>query len=488
MGDHQVEKLLHLFNQNSELFFDILESINDAIYITDQNGKTLWINTVSESMFSIPRSEIIGRNVRELEKKGVFKPSVIRMALEAGKNVSAVQQVAEGRRYIASGHLVKNKEGKVVAAVAHCRDITEVMKNTTKLQEIEELLEKYSAYIRKLTMNSNRTGIEYHNFQWKSNSRIAARKIMEKIASVDTTSLIIGETGTGKSLTAKKIHLLSRRKSGPFVEINCASIPGSLLESELFGYEKGAFTGATSKGKTGLIQAAEGGTLFLDEIGEMPLELQAKILHFIQSKTYLPIGARSPKQADVRIIAATNQDLEEMVEEGKFRSDLFYRLNILTVKIPPLRESREDIEDLALYFLSAFNEQHNKRKYFSDGVLKAFKQYSWPGNVRELENLIERLVILSEDDMIEEKDLPQKMVKQLTPSSVPYPTRNKTMTEVLEEMERNMIIEALEKEGSTRKAAKFLGVTQSLLMRRIKKYHIQLEVEESKSYIKRAED
>lgn len=480
-----MKKLSELFHQNSDLFIEILESINDAIYISDQEGTTLWINTVSEKMFSHPRSEIIGRSVADLEKKGLFKPSVIRLALETGKNVSVVQEIADGRKYIATGHLVKNKEGKVIAAVAHCRDITEVVKNTTKLQEVEELLEKYSAYIRKLTnINVNRNRVEYIYFGWKSNSHVTANKIIEKIAAVDTTSLIVGETGTGKSLSAERIHLLSKRRTGPFIKINCASIPDSLLESELFGYEKGAFTGATSKGKPGLIKAAEGGTLFLDEIGEMPLHLQAKILHFLQSKTYLPIGAREPKQSDIRIIAATNRDLESMVVEGTFRSDLFYRMNVLTVKMPALRESRDDIEGLAIYYLNLFNDKHHKKKYFSDGVFKALLQYSWPGNVRELENLIERLVILSEDELIEEKDLPQKMMKENIAFHVPYHSNKETMPEILEEMERKMIIDALEKENSTRKAAKFLGVTQSLLMRRIRKYNIQLVIEESKTFVK----
>lgn len=480
-----MEKLFDLFHQNPELFIGILESINDAIYITDQAGTTLWINTVSETMFCLPRSVIIGRNVRDLERKGVFKPSVILKALKEGKNVSVVQEVAEGRRYIATGHLVKNKEDKVIAAVAHCRDITEVVKNATKLQEIEELLDKYSTYIRKLTnMGENRNEVEYINFGWKSNSRITVNKIIEKIAAVDTMSLIVGETGSGKSLTAERIHSLSKRRTRPFVEINCASIPESLLESELFGYEKGSFTGATSKGKPGLIKAAEGGTLFLDEIGEMPLHLQAKILHFLQSKTYLPIGARKPEQAGVRIIAATNRDLESMVTEGTFRSDLFYRMNVLTVKIPALRESRNDIKDLAIYYLNLFNDKYNKQKHFSDGVVKTFLQYAWPGNVRELENLIERLVILSEDELIEEKDLPQKMMKQNIISNVPYHSNKTTMPEILEEMEKKMIIDAIEKENSTRKAAKFLGVTQSLLMRRIRKYNIQLVVEESRTFVR----
>ncbi|MFD1708805.1 sigma-54 interaction domain-containing protein [Siminovitchia sediminis] len=481
-----MEKLLELSRQNSTLFADILESIHDAIYISDHKGTTLWLNSASEAMNGVPRNKLIGRNVRDLEKEGIFRPSVLRMTLDEGKNVSTVQTVGkERRKYIATGHLVKNKEGHIVAAVAHLRDITDAVKNTSKLQEIEELLEKYSAQIRKLTkMQTSRNDVERVNLGGKSNSRIMAKNIIEKISAVDTTALIIGETGTGKSLTAEKIHMLSKRKHGPFVQINCASLPESLLESELFGYEKGSFTGATSKGKAGLIQAAEDGTLFLDEIGEMPLHLQTKILHFLQSKTYMPIGAREPRHADVRIIAATNRDLEQMVEEGTFRSDLYYRMNILTVNMPPLRESRDDIEDLAAYFLNKFNGRYNKNKRFSNEVLNNFRQYSWPGNVRELENLIERLVILSEDEFIEEKDLPQKMVDQNIHSNSPYIPQNGTMTEVLEEMEKKMIIDALEKEKSTRKAAKFLGVTQSLLMRRIKKYNIQLIVEESKTFVK----
>lgn len=480
-----MEHLLELSHKYPELFFDMLDSINDAIYISDHEGTTLWVNSVSEAICSRPKHKIIGKNVRELEKEGVFSPSVSRLALEADKNVSTVQIMNGDRKYISTGHLVKDKQGRTIAVVAHCRDISEVVNNSTKLQEIEELLEKYSAEIRKLaSMQANTNGMESVYFLGQSESRVAAKRFIEKIAAVDTTALIIGETGTGKSITAQKIHSLSKRRNGPFIQINCASLPESLLESELFGYEKGAFTGATSKGKGGLIQAAETGTLFLDEIGEMPIHLQTKILHFLQSKTFMPIGAREPRFADVRIIAATNRDLEGMVAEGTFRSDLYYRMNVLTIKMPALRESRNDIEDLAYYFLSFFNRKYNKNKHFSDGVITTFLEYSWPGNVRELENLIERLVILSEGDVIEEKDLPQKMVRQhMIPDPI-HPTNHATMPEILEEMEKKMIIEALEKENSTRKAAKFLGVTQSLLMRRIRKYNIELVVEESKTYVK----
>ncbi|KAB7707189.1 PAS domain-containing protein [Bacillus aerolatus] len=474
-----MEKLLQLTKKKPELFTDILESIKDAIYIVDHEGTTLWMNSASEAMCRLPRKQMIGRNVRDLEREGVFNPSVSRMALEAGKNVSTVQVMDEGRKYIATGHLVKDKEGKVIVSVAHCRDITEAVKNTSKLKETEELLEKYSAEIRKLTKINPKIGDSVALIlSGKSRNRVAAGEIIKKIAAVDTTALITGETGTGKSVTAEKIHLLSKRKSKPFVQINCASLPEALLESELFGYERGSFTGAASQGKAGLIQAAEQGTLFLDEIGELPLHLQTKLLHFLQSKKYLPIGAREYKYADVRIITATNRNLEDMAAEGTFRSDLFYRLNVLTVKLPPLRESIDDIEEMARYFLDIFNEKYRMNKSFSDKVVKAFHQYIWPGNVRELENLIERLVILSEK-LIEEKDLPQKMIQQYRdPKAVTASLNHTTMPDLLEEMEKNMILEALEKKKSTRKAAKYLGVTQSLLMRRVKKYNIQLVEEE----------
>lgn len=480
-----LDKFIDLSNENPTLFLDILESIKDAIFISDHEGKTLWLNSASEAMCGVPKNKIMNRNVKDLEKEGLFNPSVLRITLEEGKNVSTVQTVNKGRKFIATGHLVKNKNGKVIAAVAHLRDITDIVSNASKLQEIEELLEKYSTQIRKLTnTQTNRNTMQQVDFDGKNVNRVIAKNVIDKIAKVDTTALIVGETGTGKNLTAKQIHMLSKRRNGPFVQINCASLPDSLFESELFGYEKGSFTGATSKGKSGLINSAESGTLFLDEIGEMPLHLQTKLLHFLQSKTYMPIGARDSIYSDVRIIAATNKDLEHLVAEGMFRSDLFYRLNILTVSLPPLRECQDDIEDLANYFLNKFNEKYHTNKRLSNEILNSFSQYSWPGNVRELENLIERLVILSERKFIEEKDLPQKMMEPQPTSSASYLSKHSTMPEILEDIEKKMIIDALEKENSTRKAANLLGVTQSLLMRRVKKYNINLIVEESKTFVK----
>lgn len=478
-----MKDLLKLSDNHPKLFIDMLESLKDSFYISDHEGTTLWMNSVSEAMCCLPRNEIIGRNVRDLEKEGVFNPSVSRLALEAGKNVSTVQEMNNGRKYITSGHLIKDESGKIIAVVAHCRDITEVVKNTSKLKEIEELLEKYSLEIRKLTeASAKKQGKSTFIIGGNSPNRVDAASIIEKIAAVDTTALITGETGTGKSLAAERIHQLSKRNQGPFVHVNCASLPEALLESELFGYEEGAFTGAISKGKDGLIKTAESGTLFLDEIGELPLQLQTKILHFLQSKTYMPIGGRRAKKADVRIIAATNRNLEQMVGEGHFRTDLFYRLNVLSVQMPPLRDSVEDLGKIALHFLDIYNVQYHKNKTFSDTVLKIFQSYSWPGNIRELENLIERLVILSEGEEITEEDLPQKMIERRTAEGLAVP-EEATLFEALEAVEKQMIIDALEREQSTRKAAKCLGVSQSLIMRRVKKYNIKLQVEESRTFI-----
>ncbi|PWW31373.1 PAS domain S-box-containing protein [Cytobacillus oceanisediminis] len=473
-----MEQLLKLANQRPNFFTDILNSINDAIYITDKNGVTLWVNHISEVITQVPREKLIGRNVRDLEKERVFSPSVTRLAAEANSNVSTVQEVRDGRKFIATGHLVKDEKGEVIAIVAHCRDITEAVKTSSKLRDTEELLEKYSQELRKLK-------IPLHTSDLPAKKELilhpSTEDLIGKIAKVNTTALITGETGTGKSATAERIHLLSKRYNAPFIQINCASMPEQLLESELFGYKKGAFTGAHTSGKQGLIQAAEGGTLFLDEIGELPTHLQAKLLHFLQTKTYLPIGAREYVQANVRIIAATNRNLEKMTEEGSFRSDLYYRLHILAINLPPLRERKEVIKDLAFYFLDTYNQKYNVKKRMTSGVLDIFQSYHWPGNIRELENLMERLVILC-DQTIDEKDLPQKMMENLhLPDYRKQTDPYNSMPELLENIERNMILDALKKEKSTRKAAQKLGVTQSLLMRRVRKYGIDVHAESAKA-------
>ncbi len=294
--------------------------------------------------------------------------------------------------------------------------------------------------------------------------------IIERVARTDSTVLLLGESGTGKSLFAKTIHALSDRKDKPFVTINCAAIPEHLLESELFGYEKGAFTGAYTSRK-GKFELANGGTVFLDEIGDMPLSLQPKILRVLQEKEIERIGGEKTIKVDVRIIAATNRDLKRFVEEGKFREDLYYRLNVIPIYIPALRERKEDIPLLVEYFLEMYNKKHKKSVRISPEAIKVMIEYEWSGNVRELENLIERLVIMK-DNVIKDIDLPAHILTTRIKRSRVY----EDLPNYIESTEKEKIIEALEKTGYVKsRAAKLLGYTLRQLDYRIKKYGIEIK-------------
>ena len=290
---------------------------------------------------------------------------------------------------------------------------------------------------------------------------------IEKLAKVNTTVLITGESGVGKNVVARLVHHLSDRTNGPLVEINCAGIPAPLLESELFGYEAGAFTGASHKGKEGRIALADKGTLFLDEIGELPLRLQSKLLQVIQEKQIVKLGGVKPVSIDFRLVAATNQDLEALVEKKRFRSDLFFRLNVLPLWIPPLRERREEIVPLCLSILGEMNAKYGTEKVFSDEVKRHLAAYSWPGNIRELRNVIERLVIVSSGGVIKADELPEHMFRHQENQESPI---GKSLPDALETLERRMILEAYKACGTTTGVAKALGISQPTAARKIAKY------------------
>ncbi len=297
---------------------------------------------------------------------------------------------------------------------------------------------------------------------------------IHRVAPTKANVLLLGESGTGKELVAKAIHFMSPRSDKPFVKFNCASIPEGLLESELFGHEKGAFTGATTARK-GRFELANGGTLFLDEIGDLPLSLQPKILRVLQEREFERVGGEKTIKVDVRVIAATSRNLEELMKRGQFREDLYYRLNVVPIIIPPLRERKNDIPVLVEHFLKKFNEENKKSLSITNDVLKLFLDYDWPGNVRELENTIERLVIMAKNNKITVKDLPMVIKNQLT-----YFINNKekheesSLTETIKDLEKNTIIEALRKSGGViAKAARMLGITQRQLGYKIIKYGIK---------------
>jgi transcriptional regulator with PAS, ATPase and Fis domain len=293
-----------------------------------------------------------------------------------------------------------------------------------------------------------------------------------RVARVESSVLITGESGTGKSLIADVIHQASDRSEYALIQINCGAIPESLIEAELFGYEKGAFTGAQARGKPGYFEMAQGGTLLLDEVGELPLNVQVKLLRFLENNEVTRIGSTVPRRLDVRIIAATNRDLQSMVNTGTFRKDLFFRLNVVPFKIPPLRERLADIPPLIYFFLKQFNEKCGCRKTFSPAVIDCLGNYPFPGNIRELSNLIEQLVVLSVTDHIGLEDLPAA-VRDNEPESCLFPDTEWNLSNVVQNVERRMIMRALKTCGSQRKAAKLLNIDHSTLSRKIKRYRIE---------------
>ncbi|MEK4029601.1 sigma 54-interacting transcriptional regulator [Pseudobacillus sp. FSL P4-0506] len=457
---------------SSNDFFKIFDSLDDAIYIADKNGTTLWMNKTSKESFE--GMDIIGKNVKELEKEKVFQPSIIKQVIETGERITKVQTLVNGKKHMTTGHIILDEEGEIKYVIAHGRDMSKLASSTPQLEfeEINALLNRYIQEFRKLHLHQLFNQQELP-FIEQSPSSIRLSQIIETVASVDTTVLITGETGVGKNVAAKKIHQLSERHNKPFIYVNCAAIPETLIESELFGYQKGAFTGANTQGKAGLVKLAETGTLFLDEISELSLPLQSKLLQLLQDKTYRPIGAAQIQKANIRIIAATNSDLEKMVDEGTFRSDLFYRLNILPIAIIPLRERKEDIFPLLHFYLTRFNGLHKKARFFSNEVIDILRNYQWPGNIRELENLVEQLVILAKQDEILTADLPKKYQQKTRPNTDSLLSLNlmeESLQGILDQVEKEVILQAYNHHKTTRKAAKALGISQSSLMRRLKKY------------------
>ncbi|RST71505.1 AAA family ATPase [Siminovitchia acidinfaciens] len=455
-------------------FTRILNALSDGILISDGEGKVIWLNKACANFSNRPKSFFIGKDVYLLEELGVFRPSVTKMVIEKQASVSTVQTTTgKDSRFIVTGHPIKDEEGKIDCIIALTKDITEIVQTTTELEETQSLLKRYSQEIMRINYEKQ---IDSYYFSGQSPAYLSLLQTIDKIALADSTVLLSGETGVGKNVFAQRIHGLSERGSGPFVEINCGAIPETLIESELFGYAKGAFTGANKAGKAGMIKMADGGTLFLDEIGELPIHLQAKLLQFLQQKKFLPIGSTEHQTANVRVIAATNLDLMEEVKKGNFRSDLYYRLNVLPISIPSLREREEDIVGLIQFNLEKYNQKHKRRCRLSSDALDCLQNYEWPGNIRELENLIERLVIIAHEDDIQVQDLPPQMrEREDMVFDLASFNNGESLTEILDSVEKNIITKAYAQFKTTRKTAEELGITQSLLMRRLKKYNLTNE-------------
>ena len=441
-------------------FTKIIEEMNDGVYITDEKAMTIFVNKSYEKISGGDRNLFLGKNMKQIVKEKLIDKSATLEVLDKKREITMNQTLRNGKKVLITGTPIYSDDNELSMVVTVVRDITALNKLQEELQSKQREIEKLKLFIRE------NGGIIYRSDKMKN---IISRA--EKCAAYDTTVLIAGETGVGKDMLAKFIHNHSNRKDKVFMEINCAAIPPTLLESELFGYEGGAFTGASKQGKKGRWERSNGGTIFLDEIGEMSLGLQAKLLKVIQDKKVYKVGGEKHIPIDVKIITASNKDIEEMVNMKRFRADLYYRLNVIPIKIPPLRERKEDILPLVNSFLESLISLYKEDKKLDEKAMKLLYDYSYPGNIRELKNLIERAYILSTSSTIMEEDFP----KELRSSSTSVYNKNydgMSLKAALDSLEKELIKNAIKNTKTSKEAADLLSVEPSTFTRKRQKYNL----------------
>lgn len=438
----------------------VIEFSTDGIYVVNTEGITLLVNSAYEEITGFRREELVGRHMADLTKEGYFDQSVSLLVLEQKKRISVIQKIGGKKDVISTGTPVFNGSGAIEMVVTSVRDITQ-------LNELKQELNKARSFSQ---IHQHRYALEFDGKEqaivFRSSKMEQIYEQINHVAPFPTSILLSGPSGAGKEVVANLIHHLSNRKDKPFIKVNCAAIPELLLESELFGYEAGAFTGANREGRIGLLELADNGTIMFDEIGEMPLSLQVKLLRVLQEKQVQRVGGTKPRNLDIRIISATNRDLREQIREGKFREDLYYRLQVVEIRIPSLAERPEDIEVLVEHYFSYYCRSFRIEKQLSEKTKHILNAYHWPGNVREMRNLIENMIVSVPSTVIEPHHLPQHIYDSTLPWS------HGTLKQRVEEFEKRMIQEALEKHKSLRKAAAMLGVDHSTLIKKFKRWQL----------------
>lgn len=450
---------LNIDNHEEILFKDIIEFAYDGLVMVDTEGYVQMLSHAYADFLGVDQESSIGKHVTE-----IIENTRMHLVAKTGKQeVAELQKIKDN--YIIATRSPILKQGKIVGAVGKIlfKNVGQFTALSKRVNLLEIELKKYKGDFRE----RNKASYTFDHIMGKSPALMEVKVQARIAAKSDSNVLILGESGTGKELFAHSIHNESRRAMGVFVKVNCAAIPAELLESELFGYEEGSFTGAKKGGKAGKFEAADGGTIFLDEIGELPLHMQVKLLRVLQEKEIERVGSTGSVQIDVRVIAATNRNLEEMVSKGEFRLDLYYRLKVMQIHVPSLRKRLEDVEILVNYFVEKYQNLMKKRvQGMSDQALRLLRLYKWPGNIRELENIIERaLNIVEEEEMIDSKHLPEEITghKELVPI--------RTLAEVMEETERATIFSCLEMtSGNKSETAKRLGVSRTTLYEKMNKY------------------
>ena len=469
----QIPSLPYAFEEDINLksIFDIIRPENnlvlaDDMMLSDAKGVILRVSETYEKNFGFTHDSIVGRSAFDLEADGTFSPCITADVIRQKRKVTATQTINRVHKNVMTVGIPLFDAGGELKYVmcfntVSMEQINSIQRNYRQLQDS---LVQYSQEIAELRLRATETSLVF-----KSRPMQRLLTLMQNTANTKANILITGETGVGKSAVAKAIHAMSNRAAGPFIEVNCAVLHENLIESELFGYERGAFTGASSSGKIGKIELANHGTLFLDEIGELPPHIQSKLLQLIQEKTIERLSGTRKIELDFRLLVATNRDLEDAVRRGTFRSDLFYRLNVIRMHIPPLRQRPEDVLSLAHQFLSRFCQEYGAALTLSPRLMAFLEQYHWPGNVRQLENLMERMAITVQDPVIDLVHLPQEYTGETVPA-LSLPARTGTLAERMEAYEGQIIRESYGRCGTTVAVAKELGVSQATAARQIAKY------------------
>lgn len=460
-----------------EFYEDVFDNMPDALYVLDDKGNMIYVNYAMIKKFDIPRDELLRYNVFDMYDDGLIDYVISKNVYEQKKEVVMCQKIfnSHGKELMqmVSQMPILNDKGDIQYIIGVMRDMEELIgyyyDALNKYQTLKDIGSKRSDDNKLLVYNSPQMS--------------DLIRILNNVAPTDANILVQGESGTGKEVLAEYIHQMSERRDKEMVRINCAAFPETLLESELFGYEKGSFTGALGSGKKGLIETADGSTLFLDEINSLPLVLQGKILRTIETKMVQRIGSDRPKKIDFRLIAATNEDLSECIKKKTFRADLYYRLNVIPAIIPPLRDRPSDIEPLIEYFLNKYCKKYGKEKTFGPEAMNVLKNYSWPGNVRELKNFVERIVLISASSVYCIKSIPPQMLngQLLSPSSsgnggnsgCQFDIRM-SLEENLNAFEKQIIESVVQQYGSGKSAAEVLRVNQSTISRKMAKYNISI--------------
>ncbi len=440
-----------------------------GVYIADGKGNTLCLNDESCKTGGLTREEVLGKNMRDLEDMGFVADSITLRTLESGQEEEMIQNLGDGGKIYVTGTPLYNGD-KIDLVISTERDITETLTLRELLKERDNdhiKIKEEIEYLKRqnITMWGNIIAED-------EETRQLAEKAM-RIAGLDATVLLTGESGTGKEVFANFIYQNSKRVGKPFIKVNCAAIPENLMESELFGYEGGAFTGADKKGKMGLFEMANTGTLFLDEIGELPIHLQSKLLRVLQEREIMRVGGAETIPLDIRLIAATNMDLKKAIEEGVFRGDLYYRLNIMPLELLPLRGRKRDIRALALYFVEQFNKEYRLNKGITEEAIFALQNFDWPGNIRELENIMERIMISFDGDRITRFQVERAIGMPMETSVVRSSNiEDKSMIQLLEEYEKYILETMMGKHKRASDVARALKMNKSTLSRRLKKYDL----------------